>query len=180
MGAASAARRVRIAFAAAVLQIPHVGGVPLLIRFRGTRGTSCRAEVTTTGDTSRAGMPSRRARKPTGKAGTKPRPAEMLASTVITLIDMGHNFRRRRGLEARNRIINEFSLDRTSAQYAGVYEALFERARQLSHPTNRLGRPVGRVSVRIQIFCQELSPVSHCRSSLTVPVRSSRMRFPAM
>ena len=73
-----------------------------------------------------------------------PRNAEMLASTVITLIDMGHNSRRRRGLEARNRIINEFSLDRTSAQYAGVYEALFERARQLSHPTNRRsGGPSG-------------------------------------
>ena len=41
----------------------------------GTRGTSSSAEGTTTGDTSRAGTPSRRARRPTGRATGKPRPS---------------------------------------------------------------------------------------------------------
>ena len=48
---------------------------PTLAHHLGQGGTSCRAEVTTTGDTSLVGMPSRRARKPTGRAGTKPRPS---------------------------------------------------------------------------------------------------------
>ena len=53
-----------------------------------------------------------------------PRDTSALATAVATLIDMGRDSRQKIGLEARDRIVNNFSSEDVTARYAALYEAV--------------------------------------------------------